>query len=205
MPIIGTTFIPEMSEKMLMVKDSIADITLQQVLTRAKEFDVVATMNLNGDYISDAVENLGWEVGEQAFAYQGLQGRNIIGRSNIGEGPVVIIGAHYDTRKTADQTPGSTEPVPGAVDGASGVAVLIELARTLELDDVDREIWLTFFDVEDQGSGGMPEFSYIVGSTFMADNLDIAPEAMVLVDMIGDADQQLFYEGNSDHSLRGLL
>jgi len=39
----------------LMIKDSIADITLQQVLTRAKEFDVIATMNLNGDYLSDAL------------------------------------------------------------------------------------------------------------------------------------------------------
>jgi len=39
----------------LMIKDAIADITLQQVLTRAKEFDVVATMNLNGDYVSDAL------------------------------------------------------------------------------------------------------------------------------------------------------
>jgi len=39
----------------LMIKDTIADITLQQVLTRANEFDVVATMNLNGDYLSDAL------------------------------------------------------------------------------------------------------------------------------------------------------
>jgi isocitrate dehydrogenase len=39
----------------LLIKDSIADITLQQVLTRAKEFDVIATMNLNGDYLSDAL------------------------------------------------------------------------------------------------------------------------------------------------------
>jgi isocitrate dehydrogenase len=42
-------------KKLLMVKDSIADITLQQVLTRAKDFDVIATMNLNGDYLSDAL------------------------------------------------------------------------------------------------------------------------------------------------------
>jgi isocitrate dehydrogenase len=42
-------------KKMLMVKDTIADITLQQVLTRPKDFDVVATMNLNGDYLSDAL------------------------------------------------------------------------------------------------------------------------------------------------------
>jgi isocitrate dehydrogenase len=39
----------------LLVKDSIADITLQQVLTRPDEFDVIATMNLNGDYLSDAL------------------------------------------------------------------------------------------------------------------------------------------------------
>jgi len=39
----------------VLVKDAIADITLQQVLTRAEEFDVVATLNLNGDYLSDAL------------------------------------------------------------------------------------------------------------------------------------------------------
>ncbi len=42
-------------KKKLMIKDSIADITLQQVITRADEFDVIATMNLNGDYLSDAL------------------------------------------------------------------------------------------------------------------------------------------------------
>jgi isocitrate dehydrogenase len=42
-------------KKLLLVNDSIADITLQQVLTRPKEFDVVATPNLNGDYLSDAL------------------------------------------------------------------------------------------------------------------------------------------------------
>jgi isocitrate dehydrogenase len=42
-------------KKKLLVRDAIADITLQQILTRPREFDVVATMNLNGDYISDAL------------------------------------------------------------------------------------------------------------------------------------------------------
>jgi isocitrate dehydrogenase len=42
-------------EGQLLVKDAIADITLQQVLTRPREFDVIATMNLNGDYLSDAL------------------------------------------------------------------------------------------------------------------------------------------------------
>ncbi|MFQ5436952.1 MAG: M28 family peptidase, partial [Anaerolineae bacterium] len=113
-----------------------------------------------------------------------------------------------DARRLADQTPGAVEaglPVPGAVDGASGVAVLLELARTLDLDAIDREIWLAFFDVEDNGSGGLPGWGWIAGSAYMAQNLAVTPEAMVLVDMIGDADQQLYYEGNSDPALRQHL
>jgi isocitrate dehydrogenase len=39
----------------LVIKDAIADITLQQVLTRPEDFDVIATLNLNGDYLSDAL------------------------------------------------------------------------------------------------------------------------------------------------------
>ena len=42
-------------KKMLKIKDSIADITLQQVLTRPEDFSVIATLNLNGDYLSDAL------------------------------------------------------------------------------------------------------------------------------------------------------
>jgi isocitrate dehydrogenase len=45
----------ELAKGKILVKDAIADITLQQVLTRADEFDVIATMNLNGDYLSDAL------------------------------------------------------------------------------------------------------------------------------------------------------
>ncbi len=45
----------ELAKGKLLVKDAIADITLQQILTRPDEFDVIATLNLNGDYISDAL------------------------------------------------------------------------------------------------------------------------------------------------------
>jgi hypothetical protein len=158
-----------------------------------------------GDYIIDQLVALDWQVEEQFFPYQDITGRNIIARANEDVGPVIILGAHYDTRAIADQTPGSEEPVPGAVDGASGVAVLLELARTLDLDLIDREIWLAFFDVEDNGSEGLPGYEWIVGSTYMAENLAVVPEAMVLVDMIGDADQQLYYEGNSDAALQARL
>ncbi len=158
-----------------------------------------------GDYIVDSLEAFGWQVEEQRFPYSGIEGRNIIGRANLGQGAVIILGAHYDTRKVADRTPGSSDPVPGAVDGASGVAVLLELARTLDLERIEHEVWLAFFDIEDNGSGAMPGFEWIVGSSYMASNLAIAPEAMVLVDMVGDADQQLYYEGNSDRQLQATL
>ena len=51
----GTTATASRPPGQVLVKDSIADITLQQVLTRPNEFDVIATLNLNGDYLSDAL------------------------------------------------------------------------------------------------------------------------------------------------------
>ncbi len=98
-----------------------------------------------GDYIVEELQELGWEVEEQQFEYMGVEGRNIIWRANITRKEIYIIGAHYDTRRVADETPGAVEeqlPVPGAVDGASGVAVLLELARTLDLEEVPGAVWL---------------------------------------------------------------
>ena len=57
-----------------------------------------------GDYIVDSLEAFGWQVEEQQFPCSGIEGRNIIGRTNQGQGSVIILGAHYDTRKVADQT-----------------------------------------------------------------------------------------------------
>ena len=160
------------------------------------------------NYISSTLITLGWSVEPQIFDYQGFEAMNIIAKANEGVGEVIILGAHYDTRRLADQTEGAVAAelsVPGAVDGASGVAVLLELARTLDLADVPNEVWLAFFDVEDNGRGGLPGWDYIAGSTYMAANLEVVPTAVVVVDMIGDADQQLYYEGNSDPVLRQTL
>ncbi len=161
-----------------------------------------------GDLIVSTLDELGWSVEEQRFDYRDIEGRNIIGRANVGAGPVIILGAHYDTRRVADQTPGATGQglaPPGAVDGASGVAVLLEMARTLDLEQVPFEIWLAFFDLEDNGSGGLPGWEWIVGSNYMAENLAVEPQAVVVVDMIGDADQQLYFDGNSHPGLRATL
>jgi len=83
----------------LLIKDSIADITLQQVLTRAKSFDVIATMNLNGDYLSDA---LAAQIGGIGIA----PGGNI----NYVTGHAIFEATHGTAPKYADQdkvNPGS--------------------------------------------------------------------------------------------------
>lgn len=136
----------------------------------------------------------------QEFTYRDTPVRNIIGR--LGQGPVVIVGAHYDTRRSADMEDASV-PVMGANDGASGVAVLLELARTLDQNKLQNEVWLTFFDAEDNGR--LDGWEWCVGSNYMAENLKITPEAVVVVDMIGDADQDLYYERNSNPVLLAQL
>ncbi len=155
------------------------------------------------EYMADTLTELGWEVERQTFEYKGLEGMNIIARANIDKGEIALFGAHYDTRAVSDHSiVDRLTPTPGAVDGASGVAVLLEMARTLDLAKIDKEIWLAFFDFEDNGSEGIAGWDWIVGSTYMAENLTEEPATMILVDMIGDADQQLFYENNSDVALR---
>ncbi len=157
-----------------------------------------------GDYIAANLKQSGWQAEFQPFEYQGTAARNIIARANTGRGPVIILGAHYDSRRRADRDPQHpTDPVPGANDGASGVAILLELARSLDLGKVPNEIWLAFFDAED--NGGLDGWDWIVGSTYMAQHLDVQPAAMILVDMVGDADQQIYLDGNSDAVLSAQI
>ncbi|MGA2310707.1 MAG: hypothetical protein ABSG57_14330, partial [Candidatus Bathyarchaeia archaeon] len=58
-----------------------------------------------GDYIAEQLRQAGWSVEFQNFTYGGTQARNVIGRANLGKGPIIILGAHYDTRRWADQDP----------------------------------------------------------------------------------------------------
>jgi glutaminyl-peptide cyclotransferase len=157
-----------------------------------------------GDYIIQQLERLGWTVETQEFMFQGVRGRNIIGKA--GQGPLVIIGAHYDTRPVADHDPDPAnreQPILGANDGGSGVAVLLELARVLDRETLDRQVWLAFFDAEDRGR--LDGWPFSVGAREMAQNLVIRPQAVAVVDMVGDADQNIYYERNSDPELSAEL
>ena len=154
-----------------------------------------------GDWIVAQLQEADWLVETQEFTYLGTRCRNIIGRMpGSNSDPVVLLGAHYDTRRQADQDPHHPEePVMGANDGASGTAVLIELAHVLEPDKIPYQVWLAFFDAEDNGR--LDGWNWIVGSSYMAAQLAVRPEFVIIVDMIGDADQQIFYEHNSDPEL----
>lgn len=151
-------------------------------------------------YICGQLKPYGWELVLQELTVEGHPVKNIIAKRGSGTS-WIILGAHYDTRAVADQdlqTKNHSLPVPGANDGASGVAVLLELGRSLPAS-LDKQIWLVFFDAEDQGS--LPGWNWILGSTGFASQLSGKPDAVVILDMIGDADLNIFQEWNSDPAL----
>lgn len=88
----------------LLIRDAIADITLQQVLTRAKEFEVIATMNLNGDYLSDALAaqvggigiapgaNINYETGHAIFEATHGTAPKYAGLDKVNPGSVILSG-----------------------------------------------------------------------------------------------------------------
>ncbi len=111
----------------------------------------------------------------------------------------VLLGAHYDSRPWADQDTGAARdlPVPGANDGASGVAVLLEIATALATWDPGIGVDLVFLDGEDYGREGDTQ-NYLLGSRYFVRTMGAyRPQAFVLVDMVGDADLRLPMEGYS--------
>jgi len=152
-------------------------------------------------WISHNLEENGWQVEVQESIKMGHPIKNVIGRKGSGT-PWLILGAHYDTRLLADQDPDPTkrdEPVPGANDGASGVAVLVELARIISLEEGEGQIWLVFFDAEDNGN--IPGWDWILGSQSFVEQLNREPDAAVILDMIGDEDLNIYLERNSTREL----
>jgi len=162
-----------------------------------------AALRALGDSILAELAKQGWQTRTQEFTYRGTPVRNLVGLKGQ-SGDVVLIGAHYDTRRKADQDPQfPDQPVPGANDGASGVAVLLELARALDPQLTGKRIMLVFFDAEDNGQ--LDGWDWIAGSRQFANELDkfapATPAAVVIVDMVGDAQQELYFDRNSDLSL----
>ena len=119
---------------------------------------------------------------------------NVIGNYNRGSGKRILLGAHYDTRPFADRDPepdNRDKPIIGANDGASGVAVLLEIARQLNISNPPVGVDIVFFDGEDYGREGVQQ-DYILGSSYFASHMgDYFPVAVIIVDMIGEKNVEI--------------
>lgn len=154
------------------------------------------------DWMVAELQAAGWKTEVQQGQMAGHSVQNVVAKWGEGN-PWVILGAHYDSRLVADHDPNPayrSTPVPGANDGASGVAVLLELARVIpgRINDASQfhQVWLVFFDTEDNGN--IPGWDWILGSRMFATSLQQFPQAVVVLDMIGDANLNIYQERNSD-------
>jgi Zn-dependent M28 family amino/carboxypeptidase len=152
-------------------------------------------------YIQSELKSAGWKVTIQKSTFQGHEIQNIIASHGDTTEPATILGAHYDSRLKADRDADSfltTLPVPGANDGASGVAVLLELSRVMPAQTAN-DVWLVFFDAEDQGD--LPGWNWILGSKAFVSSLSHPVKQVVIVDMIGDRDLNIYREKSSTPQL----
>ena len=114
------------------------------------------------NWLSAKLKGYGLEVIEQNFTPTTFDGKklnstNIIGQYRPELSRRIVLAAHWDSRPFADSpvaTGDKTKPVMGADDGASGVGVLLEIARQLQANPVDIGVDIVFFDAEDYGDGG---------------------------------------------------
>ena len=118
-----------------------------------------------------------------------LQLNNILAEFGPLSGETLLLAAHWDTRPIADRDPkpeNRDNPILGANDGASGVAVLLEIARVLKQRPPPRRVIIVLFDGEDYGRSVDNMF---IGSRFFAQNLGKwRPDYGILLDMVGDKD-----------------
>ena len=119
----------------------------------------------------------------------------------------ILLAAHYDTRShaTSETDPErAAQPVPGANDGGSGVAVMLELARQMGLSRPERAVDLLFVDAEDDGDDSDPR-SWCLGSQHWSQNMpytstaaDPRPRFGIVLDMVGGTGAQFHREYYSD-------
>jgi len=122
-------------------------------------------------------------------------------------GTPVTLMAHWDCRPRADREPGGPvdEPIPGANDGASGVAILLTLAEMFAENPPPVQVDLLLVDGEDWGREGDPQHYSLGSRRFVADHPQYAPRAVILVDLVGDADLRIPMEQYSHYAAGGLV
>lgn len=129
-------------------------------------------------------------------------GTNIIASINLNpkKRKRIMLCAHWDTRPWADEDPDTlnhSQPIIGANDGASGVAVLLETARILKDLNLNIGVDMLLFDLEDIGEHQADQYPdslnpFSIGSTYFVDhNTAYRPNFGILIDMVGDSDLQI--------------
>ena len=155
------------------------------------------------EWLSRELYDAGWQYSIKEAEAMNHPIKNIFAhRSN--QQPDILLVAHYDSRLLADNDPdpaNHTQPVPGANDGASGVAVLLELARVLPERTIP--VGLVFVDAEDNGR--IEGWDWILGSRAFVESLDYKPQAVIVVDMVGDSNLNIYKEKFSDPALTDQL
>ena len=170
---------------------------------------------LSGDWLAEKLRGYGWDVTEQqavltAFDGTPLQARNIFAQINPEKGQRLLLLAHWDSRPWADQDPDPAKrrlPVPGANDGASGVGVLLEIARQLSMESSDAAVDILFVDAEDWGEENVDD-SWALGTRYFAENppkTGYRPMQAILLDMVGSPDARFGYEYFSREANPSLL
>ncbi|MFM9943975.1 MAG: M28 family peptidase [Bacteroidia bacterium] len=142
-----------------------------------------------------------------------LKAKNLIGSFNPKSINRMVLCAHWDTRPQADQDlKDKTTPSDGANDGASGVGVLLEMARQMHANKPEMGIDIIFFDVEDGGSNDSEiKDSWCLGSQYWAKHphtTDYMAKNGILLDMVGAKNAQFAREEMSvrfDNELVGYV
>ena len=173
-----------------------------------------------GDYLAAELTRFGAQLYVQEAnlkAYDGtlLEARNLIGSYNPELSKRVLLFAHWDSRPYSDHDPDPAnlrKPLDGADDGASGVGVLLEIARQLGQQAPNIGVDILFCDAEDYGT---PEFvddyqpdTWCLGSQFWAKNPHVKnykAEFGILLDMVGGKGATFFREFQSMRSAAPIV
>lgn len=172
------------------------------------------------DYIIKKLHTAGAKVTEQKSTVEAYTGvtlpiNNILGQFNPEDSTRILLVAHYDTRPWADNDSNpenANKPVPGANDGGSGVAVMLEIARQLSENNPGYGVDLLFVDAEDYGDSsrfGNNEKTWCLGSQYWVANMPYTdankPRFCVVIDMVGGINAKFYREYYSDKYAKDVV
>ena len=169
-----------------------------------------------GNYLEKQLAEFGAKVTIQnadltAFDGAILKSKNIIGSYNPVAEARILLFAHWDTRPWADNDPNKKNhktPILGANDGASGVGILLEIARNLGKQNPTVGVDIAFFDAEDYGNISGNEDSWCLGTQYWAKNPHVQgykAKYGILLDMVGAPKATFYREQISDYYAQNVV